>query len=167
MICHIGPKEYSLHVVGLLLHIAAQIVLTPPVPRNVVSFLPFLWAGRPGGPAGWLALLRLKAGDVETNPGPKHTRTQAWICDICHREINRKQTSLRCNHSEHWVPRCAHIRVDQYADTWICHLHRGSRLPHATHTSPHFPCPVLNPSCTHHPHHPPHLTPNTNIHQTR
>ena len=66
------------------------------------------WAGRPNGPAGWLALLLLKAGDVETNPGPKHTRTQVWICDICHREITRKQTSLRCNHSEHWVHlRCA------------------------------------------------------------
>ena len=59
------------------------------------------WAGRPSGPADWLALLLLKAGDVETNPGPKHTSTQVWICDICHREITRKQTSLRCNHSEH------------------------------------------------------------------
>ena len=28
-----GPKEYSLHVVGLLLLNAAQIVLTPPAPR--------------------------------------------------------------------------------------------------------------------------------------
>ena len=108
-----------------------------------------VWAGRPSGPAAWLALLLLKAGDVETNPGPKHTRTQVWICDICHREINRKQTSvtsLRCNHSEHWVHlRCAHIRVDQYTDTWICHLHRGSRLPHATHTSPYFPLTSSKP----------------------
>ena len=53
---------------------------------------------------------------------------------------------LRCNHSEHWVHlRCAHIRVDQYTDTWICHLHRGSRLPHATHTSPHFPLTSSKP----------------------
>ena len=74
------------------------------------------------------------------------TRTQVWICDICHREITRKQTSLRCNHSEHWVHlRCAHIRVDQYTDTWICHLHRGSRLPHATYTSPHFPLASSKP----------------------
>ena len=156
-----GPKEYSLHVVGLLLHIAAQIVLTPPAPRNGGRFYRF-WAGRPSGPVGWLALLLLKAGDVETNPGPKHTRTQVWICDICHREINRKQTSLRCNHSEHWVYlRCAHIRVDQYTDTWICHLHRGSRLPHATHTSPHFPLasskPLLHSPPTHPtPPHPKH-----------
>ena len=139
-----GPKEYSLHVVGLFE--AAQIVLTPPAPRNGGPFLPFFWAGRPSGPAGWLALLLLKAGDVETNPGPKHTRTQVWICDICHREITRKQTSLRCNHSEHWVHlRCAHIHVDQYTDTWICHLHRGSRLPHATYISPHFPLASSKP----------------------
>ena len=142
----IGPKEYSLHVVGLLLLNAAQIVLTPPAPRNGARFYRFFWAGRPSGPAGWLALLLLKTGDVETNPGPKHTRTQVWICDICHREITRKQTSLRCNHSEHWVHlRCTHIRVDQYTDTWICHLHRGSRLPHATYTSPHFPLAIFKP----------------------
>ena len=52
-----SPKEYSLHVVGLLLHTAAQIVLTPPAPRNGGPFLPFFG----------------QAGDVETNPGPKHT----------------------------------------------------------------------------------------------
>ena len=27
------------------------------------------WACQPCGPAGWLALLLTKAGDVETNPG--------------------------------------------------------------------------------------------------
>ena len=37
------------------------------------------WAGRPSGPAGWLAQLLLKAGDVETNPGPKHSY-RPWIC---------------------------------------------------------------------------------------
>ena len=100
----------------------------------------FFCAGRPSGPAGWLALLLLKAGDAETNSCLKNTRTQVWICDICHREINRKQISVRCNHSEHWVHlRCAHIRLNQYTDTWICYLYRGSRLPHATHTSHHFP----------------------------
>ena len=145
-----------LHVVGLLLLNAAQIVLTPPAPAMGARFYRF-GAGRPSGPAGWLALLLLKAGDVETNPGPKHTRTQVWIYDICHREINRKQTSLRCNHSEHWVHlRCAHIRVDQYTDTWICHLHRGSRLPHATHTSPHFPLASSKP-VLHSPPTPSHL----------
>ena len=83
-------------------------------------------------------------------------RALVWICDICHREINRKQTLLRCNHSEHWVHlRCAHIRVDQYTDTWICHLHRGSRLPHATHISPYFPLASSRPFL-HSPPTPPH-----------
>ena len=29
---------------------------------------------RPCGPAGWLALLLIKVGDFDTNPGPKTTR---------------------------------------------------------------------------------------------
>ena len=49
----LGPKEYSLHAVGLLLHTAAQIVLTPPAPRNGCPFLPFL--GRPAKCTRWLA----------------------------------------------------------------------------------------------------------------
>ena len=81
-------KGYSLREVGLLLPNTVQIVPTPPAPSSGGPFLPFFWAGRPSRPAGWLALLLLKEGDVETNPGPKHTRTQVWICDICHREIN-------------------------------------------------------------------------------
>ena len=45
------------------------------------------WAIRPCGPAGWLAMFLIKAGDVEINPGPTTTRKQVWICDICHRQI--------------------------------------------------------------------------------
>ena len=62
------------------------------------------WACRPCGPAGWLALLLTKAGDVETNPGPTTLNKQVWICDICHKQIHaRKQISIRCNMIEHWV----------------------------------------------------------------
>ena len=50
----IGPKEYSLHVVGLLLLNAAQIVLTPPAPRNGGPFLPFFGqAGQVDPLVGW------------------------------------------------------------------------------------------------------------------
>ena len=63
-------------------------------------FLP----SRSCGPAGWLALLLIKAGDVETNPGPTTTQKQVWICDICHQQIHgRKPISIRCNRLEHWV----------------------------------------------------------------
>ena len=77
------------------------------------------WASWPCGPAGWLAMLLIKAGDVETNPGPTTTRKQVWICDICHRLIQvRKQISIRCNRIEHWVHlRCTRIRLAQYTDT--------------------------------------------------
>ena len=55
-------------------------------------------ASRPCGPAGWLALLLIKAGDVETNPGPTTTHKQVWICDIYHRQIHvRMQIYIRCN----------------------------------------------------------------------
>ena len=47
----------------------ANCVETLPPPAMGARFTVF-WACRPCGPAGWLALLLTKAGDVETNPGP-------------------------------------------------------------------------------------------------
>ena len=101
-----------------------QIVTLPP-PADY-----HFWASHPCGPAGWLATLLIKAGDVETNPDPTTTRKQVCICDICHRQIQvRKQISIRCNRIEHWVHlRCTGISLVQYTDTWTCHLHRESRL---------------------------------------
>ena len=91
------------------------------------------WACRPCGPAGWLALLLTKAGDVETNPGPTTLNKKVWICDICHKEIYvRKQISIRCNRIEHWV----HLRCIRYPPSTI---HRYLDLPSTqriqTHTS--------------------------------
>ena len=71
----------------------------PPRPQQWGPDLPFFWAC---GPAGWLALLLTKAGDVETNPGPITLNKKVWICDICHKQIHvRKQISIRCNRNEH------------------------------------------------------------------
>ena len=80
------------------------------------------WASRPCGPAGLLTMLLIKAGDVETYPGPTTTRKQVWSCDICHRQIQvRKQISIRCNRIEHWVHlKCTGIRLAQYTDR-TCH----------------------------------------------
>ena len=93
--------------------------LLPPAMR--ARFTAF-WASRPHELAVWLAQLLTKAGDVETNPGP--TSTQVWICDVCKKIIHtRKQTSIRCNKTQHWVHlRCAGIQIAQYTDTWTCHL---------------------------------------------
>ena len=101
---------------------AVQIVSKPPAPSNG-HLIYFFWQC---GPAGWLALLLIKAGDGETNPDPTTTHKQVLICDICHKKIHgRKQISIKCNRIEHWVNRkCAGIRLTQYTDTWTCHLHK-------------------------------------------
>ena len=98
---------------------------TFPSPAMGARFTVF-WASRPCGPAGWLALLLTKTGDVETNQGPTTPHKRVWFCDICYKQIHvRKQISIRCNMIEHWVHlTCAGVRQAQYADTWTCHLHR-------------------------------------------
>ena len=115
-------KRWSCHSGFKLL---CKLCRTSPPPAMGARFTVF-WACRPCGPAGWLALLLTKAGDVETNPGPTTLNKKVWICDICHKQIHvRKQISIRCNRIEHWVHlRCAGIRQAQYTDTWTCHLHR-------------------------------------------
>ena len=122
------------------------------------------WATRPYGPAGWLALLLTKAGDVKTNPDPTTLNKRAWICDICHKQIHvRKQISIRCNRIEHGVhARCAGIRKAQ------CTMHRYLDLPstqiiqtHPSHinkatlplpTLVHSPTPYPLPTYTTHTH---------------
>ena len=125
---HRGSKRHMLQAVELSqrTQAAVQIVSNLPAPRNGGPIYRF-WPCRPCGPAGWLALLLTKAGDVETNPGPTNLNKQVWICDICHKQIHvRKHISIRCNRIEHWVHlRCAGIRQAQYTDTWTCHLHRN------------------------------------------
>ena len=134
-----GSKRHSLQVVELSQWTQAtvQIVSNHPAPSNGCPIYHF-WACRPCGPAGWLALLLTKAGDVETNPGPTTLNKKVWICDICHKQIHvRKQISIRCNRIEHWVHlRCAGIRQAQYTDTWTCHLHRDSNFFPAVRIEP-------------------------------
>ena len=145
-------KRWSCHSGFKLL---CKLCRTSPPPAMGARFTVF-WACRPCGPAGWLALLLTKAGDVETNPGPTTLNKKVWICDICHKQIHvRKQISIRCNRIEHWVHlRCAGIRQAQYTDT--CHLHRESRLtPHTDITPPHRSRPLSNPP-THSPPQPKH-----------
>ena len=114
--------------------------------------LPFL-ASRPCRHAGYLALLLITAGDVETNPGPTTTHKQVWIFYISHKQIHgRKPISIRCNRIEPLVHlRCAGIHLAQYTDTWTCHLHKESRLTtHTDITLPHPSRPWYKPP-THYP----------------
>ena len=104
-----------------------------------------------------MALLLIKAGDVETNPGPTTTHKQVWVCDICHKQLHgRKQISRMCNRIEHGVHlRCAGIRQTHYTNTWNCHIHRESGLTtHMDITSSHPSIPWSK-----HPTHSPHTPP--------
>ena len=64
-------------------------------------------------------MLLTKAGDVESNPGPtthtnKHTPV-IWICDLCYKQTNKKQTSIRCKYTK--------IKQGQYKPDWRCTIH--------------------------------------------
>ena len=84
-----GSKRHSIQAVELSQqsHTAVQIVSNLTAPPQWRPDLPF-WASRPCGPAGWLALILTKAGDVETNPGPTTLNKRIWICDICYKQIH-------------------------------------------------------------------------------
>ena len=75
-------EEHCLQAVELSqrLQTAVQIMSKPPAPSNGGPIYRF-GASRPCGPPGW-PLLLIKAGDVETNPGPTTTHKKVWICDI-------------------------------------------------------------------------------------
>ena len=71
-----------------------------------------------------------KAGDVESNSSSTtHTNKHApviWICDLCHKQIKKQQTSIRCNHTHntHWVHlNCTQIKERQYKPDWRCTIH--------------------------------------------
>ena len=63
-------------------------------------------------PVNWLVGLIIRAGDVETNPGPPSGR----ICKGCNHELNRKQKIVKCNSTrgQHWVHEtCASDKGEQ------------------------------------------------------
>ena len=68
-------KRWSCHSGFKLL---CKLCRTSPPPALGARFTVF-WPCRPCGPAGWLALLLTKAGDVETNPGPTTSNKKVWI----------------------------------------------------------------------------------------
>ena len=103
-----------------------------------------LWASRPSLPTAWLALLLTKAGDVDSNSGStihtdKHTPV-IWICDLCHKQINKKQTSIRCNHTHktHWVHlNCTHMKQRQYKpEMHHSYTHTKQQSKHRQHNFP-------------------------------
>ena len=112
----------------------------------VETDLLFLLESRPCGPAGWLALLPIKEGDLETIPDPTTTHKQVLIYDICHNQIHgRKQISIRCNRHP---PSTTYRYLDLPSPQTI--------WTHTERTPPHPPRPWSKPLPTPHLHHPKH-----------
>ena len=129
-----------------------QVLSTPLIHRNGGPIDRF-GTTRPCGPTGWLALLLIKAGNVETNSGSTTTTTrkQVWIFDICHRQIHvRMQISKNCKRIKPYVHiRCEGIHPAPYIDTWTCYLPKESRLTRHTDITQPSPSQTLVEAPTH------------------
>ena len=131
--------------------ICTNCVYTIPAPRDGGP-IPFFWASRASLHSAWLVLLLTKVGGVESNPGPtthpgKHTPV-IWICDLCDKRINKKQTSIRCNHTR-WVHlNCTHIKQRQYKPDWRCTIHTPTQNVTTTPITDNTP-PQHNETTTH------------------
>ena len=76
----------------------------------------------------WLVLLLLLGGDIHPNPGPQtHPNIwvcDIWVCDICHKPITKRQVSVLCNYTKHWVHlKCTQITAKDHNKSWCCMLH--------------------------------------------
>ena len=87
-----------------------------------------------------------KSGGRRVKSWPDDTQTitlQSFgFVTSCHKQINKQQTSIRCNHSHntHWVHlKCTHIQQRQYKPEWRCTIHTPTRnvtTPPSTDNSP-------------------------------
>ena len=71
------------------LKLLCKLCRTSPPPAMGARFIVF-WACRPCGPAGWLALLLTKVGDVETNPGPT-TRESGFVISAINKYMSESR----------------------------------------------------------------------------
>ena len=126
-------KRYSMREVGML-QTYVQIVSNP-----------VIWASQPSLSAAWMALLRTKAGDVESNPGStthtnKHTPV-IWICDLCHNQIKKPQSDVTTY--KHTMGSSGLLR-DKTSTIQIIlemhhshtHTHRNNNTKHRQHNNP-------------------------------
>ena len=87
---------------------------------------------------------------VKSWPDDTHKHTPViWISDLSHKQINKKQTSTRCNHT-HWVHlKCTHIQQRQYKPDWRYTIHTPTQnvttTPSTYNTTPHHKQTTTHP----------------------
>ena len=115
--------------------ICTNCVYKIPAPRDG-SPIPFFLASRPSLPRLCSSQKRGTSIQILTWP---HTPV-IWICDLCHKQINKKQTSIRCNHTHntHWVHlKCTQIKQWQYKPYWRCTIHTPTQKVTTTPSTAH------------------------------
>ena len=138
--------------------------LLNPSPRDG-SPIPF-FLGQAGCRAllpGWLCSSQKRVASSQILSRRPHTNKHTlvvWICDLRHKQINKQQTSIRCNHTHNtpWVHlKCTHIKQRQYKPDWRCTIH--------TLTQNVTTMPSTDNTTAHHKQTTTHPTPQTTINQ--
>ena len=107
-----------------MLKTSAQIVSTQSLPPEMgTRFRFFGQAGRRSLPSDWFGSSQ-KRGTSSQILARRHTQTNTLQPFGCVTSvINKKQTSIRCNHT-HWVHlKCTQIKQRQYKPDWRCTIH--------------------------------------------
>ena len=103
-----------------------KLCLHNPCPQRWGPITFFWQAGRRSLPSGWLCSTQKRGRRVKSWPDDTHKHTHStviWICDLCHKQINKKHTSIRCNYSHNTYrghPKCTLIKQRQYKPDWRC-----------------------------------------------
>ena len=107
---------------------------------------------------------------VKSWPDATHKQTLTPVvltCDLCHKQLNKHQTSIRCyhTHNTHWVHlKCTQINQRQYKPDWRCTVHTHTQLvtttPSTSNTTAHHQQTSPSPTKHHTPTttHPQHST---------
>ena len=73
----------------------------------------------------------------DSNPSEIRYVILDFPTDLCHKQINKKQTSIRCNHTHntHWVHlKCTQIKQRQYKPDWRCTIHTPTNNNNTKHS---------------------------------
>ena len=132
-----------------------KLMSTKSLPSEDVGPIPFFFGKPVVSPCHLVISAPHKSGGRRVKSWPDHTHKQTslviWICDLCHKQINKKQTSIRFNHTHthntHWVHlNCTHIKQRQYKPDWRCTIHTPTQnvtpTPSTDNTTPHHKQPT-------------------------
>ena len=123
------PKRHSLHEVKMrMLQTSAQIVSTQPLPPEMG---PDSFLGKPSvAPCRLAGSVPHKSGGhrVKSWPDDTHKQTHSSHMDLCLKQINKQQTSIRCSHTHSVHLKYTQIKQLKYKPDWRCTIHTPTQI---------------------------------------